>query len=62
MALIPRFRGRRRAPEQKDSAARTLIALTTAGRPVWTPRDYECLAREVFAKNPIAYRCIRMIA
>lgn len=38
------------------------MALTTAGRPVWTPRDYECLAREGFAKNPIAYRCIRMIA
>lgn len=62
MPLIPRFRGRRRAPEQKDSAARTLAALTIAGRPMWTPRDYECLAREGFAKNPVAYRCIRMIA
>jgi HK97 family phage portal protein len=60
MALWPRRRTR--APEVKDSAARTMVALTTAGRPVWTPRDYECLAREGFAKNPVAYRCIRMIA
>ncbi|HEX5776298.1 MAG TPA: phage portal protein [Caulobacteraceae bacterium] len=62
MPPFPRLRGRRRAPEQKDSAARTLAALTIAGRPMWTPRDYECLAREGFAKNPVAYRCIRMIA
>ena len=59
MALWPR---RRAAPETKDSAARSLVALTTAGRPQWTPRDYEALAREGFAKNPVAYRCIRMIA
>jgi HK97 family phage portal protein len=60
MALWPRRR--LRAPEIKDSRAQTLVALTTAGRPVWTPRDYECLAREGFAKNPVAYRCVRMIA
>src|SRR5690349_6620473 len=62
MALFPRLRGRLRAPEIKDSRAQTLVVLTTAGRPVWTPRDYECLAREGLAKNPVAYRCIRMIA
>ena len=56
--------GRRRtaAPEVKDSAAGPLIAFTHAGRPVWTPRDYDSLAREGFAKNPVAYRCVRMIA
>lgn len=56
--------GRRRAtaPEVKDSAAGPLIAFAHAGRPVWTPRDYESLAREGFAKNPVAYRCVRMIA
>jgi phage portal protein BeeE len=55
-------RRRTRAPEFKESQAKTLVAVTAAGRPVWTPRDYECLAREGFAKNPVAYRCIRMIA
>ncbi len=57
MPLFPR-----RAPEAKASAARGLAALTTTGRPQWTPRDYETLAREGFAKNPVAYRCVRMIA
>lgn len=51
-----------RPPERKDSRAARLIALTTGGRPQWTPRDYGALAAEGFAKNPVAYRCVRMIA
>ena len=56
--------GRRRvgAPETKDSRAGPLIALTGAGRARWTPRDYAHLAEEGFAKNAVAYRCVRMIA
>lgn len=50
------------APEAKASRAGPLIALTGAGRPRWTPRDYAQLAREGFGRNPVAYRCIRMIA
>jgi HK97 family phage portal protein len=46
----------------KDSRAARLIALTTGGRPQWTPRDYGALASEGFAKNPVAYRCVRLIA
>ncbi len=59
------FGRRRRAPEipeTKASASRALIALTGAGRPQWTPRAYEALAREGFARNAVAYRCVRMIA
>jgi HK97 family phage portal protein len=55
---LDRFRGR----EAKASRARRLVALTAAGRPHWTPVDYRALAREGFARNPVAYRCIRMIA
>ena len=58
-------RGRATAPEIpeiKDSRTRRLIALTLAGRPQWTPRDYETLAREGFGRNPVAYRCVRLIA
>ena len=56
-------RSRASAPEEvKDSLARRLVALTTAGRPQWTPRDYEAMAREGFAANAVAYRCVRMIA
>ncbi|MGH6908539.1 MAG: phage portal protein, partial [Aestuariivirga sp.] len=50
------------APEQKRSAAASIIALQTAGRAVWTPRNYAALAREGFAGNPVGYRSIRMIA
>ncbi|QDH74907.1 phage portal protein [Brevundimonas sp. M20] len=58
------FGDRRRiaAPETKDSRAGALIALTGDGRARWTPRDYASLAVEGFTKNPVAYRCVRMIA
>lgn len=58
---MPLFR-KPRPPEVKDSRAARLIALTTGGRPQWTPRDYAALASEGFAKNPVVYRCVRMIA
>jgi HK97 family phage portal protein len=48
--------------ETKTSAAKPLIALNFGGRAAWTPRDYGALAREGFAKNPIAHRCVRLIA
>ncbi len=48
--------------EAKASAAGPLIAFQSAGRPVWTPRNYAALAREGYAGNAIAYRCIRLIA
>ncbi|MBU1346639.1 MAG: phage portal protein [Alphaproteobacteria bacterium] len=61
MRKFPWGRGRD-APEIKDSRAGPLIALTGAGRPRWTPRDYASLAREGFGRNAVAYRCVRMIA
>ena len=48
--------------EHKRSRVAPMISLHTAGRPVWTPRNYAALAREGFAGNPVGYRCIRMIA
>ncbi|MGZ3305530.1 MAG: hypothetical protein ACXU8U_06680, partial [Asticcacaulis sp.] len=53
---------RQAPPEAKQSAASSLIALNVANRPVWTPRNYACLAAEGFTKNPVAYRCIRLVA
>ena len=53
---------RERAPEGKASAAGPLIAFSQVGRARWTPRDYRSLATEGFAKNAVAYRCVRMIA
>jgi len=52
----------RRAPATKESAAKPLIALASPGAPRWTPRDYARLAREGYVANPVAHRCVRMIA
>jgi HK97 family phage portal protein len=64
MALFQRAprRDRGPVPETKDSQVQRLIALTLSGRPQWTPRNYEALAREGFARNPVVYRCVRLIA
>jgi HK97 family phage portal protein len=48
--------------ERKASAAGRVIALQVKGRPVWTPRDYASLAREGYGRNPVVFRCVRMIA
>jgi len=50
------------APDRKRSRTGPLIALHESGRPVWTPRDYGALAREGYERNPVAHRCIRLIA
>lgn len=50
------------SPETKASRAQALIALHGQGQARWTPRDYAALTREGFMKNPIVYRCVRMIS
>ncbi len=58
----PRARAGSPADEAKASVAQRLVALTTIGRPQWTPRDYAALAREGYAANPVVHRCVRLIA
>lgn len=41
---------------------RKLLAWHALGRPVWMSRDPAAFAREGYARNAIAYRCVRMIA
>ncbi|MGH6922545.1 MAG: phage portal protein [Propylenella sp.] len=48
--------------EAKASKAGAIIALHTAGRPIWTPRTYAALARAGYMRNPVAYRSVRMVA
>jgi len=43
-------------------AERKLLAWHTPGRPVWSMRDPAVFAREGYARNAIAYRCVRTIA
>jgi len=52
--------------EEKASRASPLLAPLTAmhrqSQPVWSPRNYAALAREGYAKNPIVYRAVRLVA
>ncbi len=38
------------------------VAFSSIGQPAWTPRDYGALAKEGYKQNPIAYRCVRLVA
>jgi HK97 family phage portal protein len=48
--------------EAKASRTGAIVALHTAGRPVWTPRNYTALARAGYMKNPVVFRAVRMVA
>ncbi len=50
------------APEQKASATGRVVALQGAGRVAWSPRDTATLTRTAFIKNPVGFRCVRMIS
>lgn len=49
-------------PISEAKTSGSLLAYSHLGKAVWTPRDYGALAREGFARNAIAYRCVRMVA
>ncbi|MCP5083178.1 MAG: phage portal protein [Alphaproteobacteria bacterium] len=51
-----------RPHETKKSRTGSVVSLHLQGAPVWTPRNYEALAREGFSGNAVGYRCVRMIA
>jgi len=55
--------GRRDAPvERKSSGGGTVFSLTQLGEANWTRRGFSSLVNEGFAKNPVVYRCVRMVA
>ena len=47
---------------QKHSLAGPVLAWGLLGRPKWTPRRYDKLAEEGYARNVVAFRCIKEIA
>ena len=51
-----------RAIETRASKAGRLISLGVAHQPIWTPRRYDKLAEESYAKNAVAFRAINEIA
>ncbi|GGB50917.1 portal protein [Roseibium aquae] len=48
--------------DRKASRTGPLLAVQGQSRPVWSPRDYAALAREGYAKNPVVYRAVRLVA
>lgn len=48
--------------DMKASRTGALVAVFSGARPYWSSGNYADLAREGYAKNPIAYRSVRMIA
>ncbi|HWJ99432.1 MAG TPA: phage portal protein [Xanthobacteraceae bacterium] len=59
---LPKLFGAATPPELKASRAGAVFALFNDTRPYWSPENITDLAREGYAKNPVAYRCVRMIA
>ncbi|MFO1208821.1 MAG: phage portal protein [Amaricoccus sp.] len=53
---------RKPPPEAKASAAAPVIAFQGAGRVAWSPRDSGTLTRIGFLGNPVAFRCVKIIA
>ena len=49
-------------PEAKASAAAPLVAFHGAGRVAWSARDSATLTRVGFLQNPVAFRCVKLIA
>ena len=46
----------------KASKTGKAIHLQTLGRPTWTPREYDKLAKESYEMNAVSYRCVRLVA
>ena len=48
--------------ERKASATGPVIAYQTSGRVAWSARDTASLTRTGFCANPVAFRCVKLIA
>ena len=60
---VSRLRGGSAAPvETKSDGPQAFITLTALRDASWSGRGFASLATEGFAKNPIVYRCVRLVA
>ncbi len=50
------------APRAGTKGMSPLVSFQMSGTATWTPRHYSALVREAYQRNPIAYRCIRLVA
>jgi HK97 family phage portal protein len=49
-------------PQTKSSQTGPLLYMQTAGRPVWSPRNYASFAKEGYQQNAVVYRSVRLLA
>jgi len=57
------FGGRMNAPaEVKNFAGQRLMTLSQLGPAQWSGRGYASLVNQGFMRNPVVYRCVRLIA
>jgi HK97 family phage portal protein len=55
--------GRMNAPaETKNFTGHTLLSLSQLGAASWSNRGFASLVNQGFARNPVVYRCVRLIA
>jgi len=47
---------------EAKASATSLTAFHFEGQPRWTPRDYASLADQGYGRNPVVYRCVRMVS
>ncbi|MET0438051.1 MAG: phage portal protein [Devosia sp.] len=57
------FGGRTNTPSEiKNFAGHTLMTLSALGPAQWSGRGYASLVSQGFMRNPVVYRCVRLIA
>ena len=54
--------GRANTPDETKSGGQSLFTLTRLGEANWTGRGFASLTTEGFGRNPVVYRCVRMVA
>jgi len=57
-----RLAGRPQPAPAERKSLQTLLTLTSLSGAAWSRRGFASLAAEGFARNPVVYRCVRMIA
>src|SRR4051794_33923677 len=50
------------AAERKSGGPQTVMTLTSLGEASWSRRGFVSLANAGYMRNPVVYRCVRMIA
>ena len=48
--------------ESKSFAGHSMLSLSQLGAPNWSQRGFVSLVNQGFARNPVVYRCVRLIA